>query len=811
MMISLTLKSFFRSLTNSPGYSALSIGGLALGIAAFILLTLYVRFENSYESWFKDSDEIYLVQMNLTLPGSPEATYPNTMGGLLEQMKGENDKLVGTRIKPAEAIIKSGDRVQREPIGLVDKQFFRVFPWELIRGDAATALNRPDSLVITETIAERYFKGDDAVGQSLSFVVNGETSTHRVTGIIADIPSNSAFSLASDGDTRISMLMPLPRSSASGANWYNWGSAELYTYLRFATPKLAAEYAEGLAAFTDRHAESDGDAKFSDIMKFSLLPIRAWHLNEPSDRNSIITLAIIGLLTLLIAIINYVNMATARAGLRAREVAMRKVLGASQSQLLKQFMGESMLTVAMATLVGLALVELSLPFINASIGSTLQLNYLGSNGLLVPIIVFAVVTGFLAGLYPALFLAKFQPSVVLASAKTPAGGRIGIIVRETLVVMQFAIAIGFGVGATVLLAQASHMRTADLGFNRDGLMIVTSFRDDNLTNAQRSSLLSAFGSINGVDSITNSDSAPADFGTISQRSMFRPDGIKPDPTLSVVNTGPDYFRTYDTKLIAGRFLDKKYGGDDLSAEGQSNVVVNTSAARSLGYKDPAKIIGKSVRDSERSNMVVGVVADFRFLSPREPIPPTMYFMINDGLESPVAAIRYVDSAPDVVKSRLQQTWRGIAPDTPFDATTANNNIAKSFYEADESRAQLFALGTGLAIVIACIGLYGLSAFNAAQRTREIGIRKTLGASAIDIAKLLLTRSMRSVLIANLVAWPLAFIALRAWLSGFDDRISLNLLHFVGPSIVAILISAGTIAFLVVKTARADPAKALREE
>ncbi|WP_430637578.1 ABC transporter permease [Sphingomonas hankookensis] len=468
------LLSLYRSLVRHRLHAALNIGGLAVGIAVFLILGLYVRFETGYETWLPDHDKTYVVQTVWSLPDSPvNGAYPYTMGELLNQMQQDFPGLVGTRVNGGErggTVIVDG-RATTENVAQVDAAFLSVLRLPLVAGNAATALAEPGSVAIDETTARKYFGDRDPIGQKLVVAVY-RADPYRVTAVFRDLPANS--------DLKLSVLVPLPRLSPS-ENWSHWGSTSVMTYLRFDTPAAARAFGDRLTAFVDRRGTELAvpGGRPSDMQQLALLPIADLHFapqgqNSDSTRLTVVTLGLVGVFTLLIAVVNYVNLATARAGLRAREVAMRKVLGADRATLVRQFLGEAVLTVAIAALGGLILAELGLPLVNAAGGLSLTIPY----AVVVPALaLLAVVVGVLAGVYPAILLSRFPAAAVLASARSPGGGRAGTRVREALVIGQFGLAIAFLIGTAVLLAQTRHVRASDLGFQRDGLLVVRSMAD----------------------------------------------------------------------------------------------------------------------------------------------------------------------------------------------------------------------------------------------------------------------------------------------------------------------------------------------
>lgn len=802
------LLSLYRSLTRHKLYAALNIGGLAVGIAVFLVLGLYVRFETSFETWLPGHHRVYAVQTIWNLPGSAaNGAYPYTMGGLLDQLREDFPGTVGTRIRGGEGsgTILRGGVATTEDAALVDPSFFDVFALPMAKGDGARALRDPASVLLSESAARKYFGQSDPIGQTMTIAFDAPAS-YRVAGIFRDLPRNSDFKLA--------ILGALPRTPPSD-NWYHWGSTSLQTFLRFETPEAARAYQGKFHEFVDRRGLKDMGKDAWATQRLALLPLDRMHL-EPqgsqsaSRKMTVVTLGIVGLLTLLIAIVNYVNLATARAGLRAREVAMRKVLGADRRTLVGQFLGEAVLTVAVAALAGLILAELGLPLVNAAGGLSLAIPY----GVVVPALVaLALIVGIVAGLYPAVLLARFPAAAVLASARSPGGGRTGTRTREALVVFQFALAIAFMIGTAVLVAQTRHLRHTDLGFQREGLLVIKSLRDTTILAAQRRSVAAALRALPDVASVALGNSAVGGSGSDSADNVPLPGVAGAGPSLRWLITGPGFFRTYGARLLAGRLFDDAHGGDDsrnTPKEQSHAIVINRSAITALHFRSAEDAIGKTVGGA-RPRTVIGVIDDMRFFSPREPVGAVYYLYYREAEEadSAVASVRF-SGDPRAMLAAARGVWQRLVPQVPFDGATADTRL-QEFYDADDRATRMFGIGAGLAVLIGCVGLWGLASFNTARRVREIGIRKTLGASSTDIVKLLVGQFLRPVLIANVIAWPLAFVAMRAWLAGFDDRIALSPAFFLGASLLAIAIAVLTVLGQSLRASRATPAWALRHD
>ena len=802
------LLSLYRSLTRHRLYAVLNIGGLAVGIAVFLVLGLYVRFETNFEKWLPRHESIYVVQTVWNLPESPvNGAYPNTMGGLLDQLREDFPGIVGTRIRGGEnggSVIRSGVATA-EDVAQVDASFFRVFDLPMARGDGRAALASPTNALVSESVARKYFGTTASVGQTLTIATDAQTN-YQIAGVFRDLPKTS--------DLRLSILIPLPRTPPS-ENWFHWGSTSLQTFLRFDTPAAARAFSQTMPSFVNRRGLADLGKNAWDTQRIAILPIDRLHL-EPAGSQSasrkitVVTLGLVGLLTLLIAVVNYVNLATARAGLRAREVAMRKVLGADRATLVRQFLGEAVLTVIVAGLTGLILAELGLPLVNAAGGLSLSIPY----ALVVPALaVLAVVVGIVAGFYPAVLLSRFPAAAVLASVRSPGGGRAGTRTREALVVLQFALAIAFMIGTTVLVAQTRHVRQSDLGFRREGLLVLLSMRDSLVDSAQRRAVIAAVRDLPGVTGIAVGNTAVGGSGEDNSDNVPLPGVAGPGPSLRWSIVGPAFFRVYGTRLLAGRVFDEAHRADDDLSRAKGAplaIVINRRAVAVLGFRSPEDAVGKTV-GGDRPRTIVGVVDDMRFSSPREPNSAAyyIYYREPERTGTAVASIRFAGD-PRAMLDAVRKVWQRTVPQVPFAADTADTRL-NAFYETDDRATRLFGIGAALAVLIGCVGLWGLASFNTARRIREIGIRKTLGASSADIVMLLVGQFLRPVLIANVIAWPLAFVAMRTWLAGFDDRIALSPLYFVGASLLALGIAVLTVLGQSLRASRATPAWALRHD
>jgi putative ABC transport system permease protein len=810
------LLTFYRSLTRHRLYAALNILGLAIGIAVFLVLWLDVRFETGFERWIPNARSIYQLQTAYIGEGRFDQS---SMGGALDELRGDYPGMIGARGWRQNATIRQGAQVTSGQVELVDPTFFDVFDLPLIQGDKAALLRTPGEVVLTQARARQYFGAADPIGRSLTVSFLGAAHTYRVSGVMKDFPR--------DTDLTFDFLVPLtPQMSVGNEHWRNWRDLTLTTYLRFDRPEAARALAADLDNFLDRHAGQDlTPPPAHKLQPLRIEPLVSLHLSQPKDAWAVAAVGMVGLMTLLLAGVNYVNLAAARAGLRAREVALRKVMGATGPVLIGQFMGEALATALLAALAGVALCELALPMINAAGGLDLKIGYSNANSVLVPMALVVLAVGLGAGFYPALVLARFQPAGVLASARTPGGGRSGARVREALVLGQFSIAIAVTIATGVIVAQTHYLRRADLGFRRDGLIVVTNFDNTEITGAQRSALLENWRGLPNIVSTTSADVAAGVHHRENDFGVWRAGAAGQHHSMAYASTKEDFFRTYGARLVAGRYLDRHHGSDASpppteiangaapAAGPPANIVMNATAIRMLGFRDASDAIGKTVlTDGNPSTLnIVGVVDDLHLFSPHQPVKPTIYSLsVGDDFLGAIAGVRYAGADPRVVTGRMEQSWRRIVPTIPFRAITAEDNL-QSLYQADDQHGRLFTIGAVLAVAIGCVGLYGLASFTTGRRVKEIGIRKTLGASTTDILRLLVGQFLRPVLLANLVAWPLAWFAMRGWLATFDQRVGLSPLYFLAATALTLVIAVGTVAGQAFAVARAEPAKALRHE
>jgi putative ABC transport system permease protein len=805
------LVTAIRNFARHKLYSFINIVGLAVGLACAIFIILFIRDEISYDAGIPGTADLYRVEAALVFPGIPgmqSAVMPYPLGSAMQAGIPEVQSF--TRDVPEDMTVRAGDRLFPETVEAVDPGFFAVIELPLAKGMRAHLLAEPESVVLSERTARKYFGDADPMGKTLML---GGKYPLAVTGVLRDPPHNSNF----QSDLYISN-----KSKAdSFGDRDQWLSTETYIYVRL----LPGANPQNVVAKTQAILRRNADpSKFiqtkltgDQVIQSRLVPLAALHLTGDESGNraagnwaTIYGFAAIAGLILLIACFNFTNLATARAMMRARETALRKVVGANRRQLIVQFLGESVLTALIALILAVAMVEILLPTFDAFLDRPIAFHYLRDWPLSLALTGITVLAGVLAGFYPALVLSGFRPVVAL---KPAASGRSGAgVLRTSLVVLQFAISIGLGIAAIVVFAQLRHARHLDLGFDRDNMVVIEDA--DALTNTARESLMHRLAASPDIAGVTQSSAAP--FGGLVQGTAVSVPGSAQQLTMRILTVAPDFFNVYGTRLLAGRFLTADRGtdvmgsiGDSDKAEAGKNVVIDAAAAHDLGFA-PAQAVGHVVLagSSHAAVRIVGVVADARFFRARDSIDPTIY--VDRPTFIYTISVRVKGGHIPQALAFIDGTWRQFAPTIAIRRHFLDDSFDKLF-ATDEKQGRIFGIFVGIAIFVACLGLFGLAAFTAERRTREIGLRKAFGASTRDIVRLLLWQFSIPVLIANSIAWPVAYYYLHNWLEGYAYHIALSPIYFVTSGAIALLIAWTTIIAHAVRVARANPIDALRYE
>lgn len=816
-----------RNLVRHKLYSVINIAGLAVGLACVLFIILFVRDELSYDTWVPDSANLYRVEQTIHPPSRPPMNLAVISFPMPAAMHDEIPEVTAmTRLWSEPMTLTAGDRQFREVVNVVDPNFFQVIKLSLLTGDPAEVLRHPESVVLSQSAARKYFGSADPIGRTvtdgkgncgqLDTACRDTTVPLTVTGIVRDLPHNSQLS----GDVFI------PNTSI--ADYYteeekqSWFSQNGWGFVTLAPGTSPRTVIAKMGPLLDR-ALGPGIEKFGlkmrghEVYEPHLTPFAQVHLTSdrwtvnmtpPGSMTTLYGIVAIGVLILLVACVNFMNLATARAMMRAREIALRKTVGAARGQLIRQFLGESVLMALMALILALALVEMLLPAFDGFLQRPIGIDLHSGWPLLLLILAIAVAAGLISGSYPALVLSGFRPAAVLRTNSSSQGGSARL--RAVLVVLQFSVSIGLGIAAAVVFGQIRYARNIDLGFQRDNILVVGHagrvFMDG------RQSFVQQLRANPGVLDIALSSQVPFDTG--QSNDAIRVPG-KPD--LLVFNKmviSPGFPRFYGMRLLAGRELSATQSLDQISSRNAGdpanighNILINEAAAARLGFS-AQQAVGQTILYDNYAVNIVGVLSDAKFSGAREPVKPTFYVY-----DPEVAAQVSVRVRPDMIPPTLEfidKTWHAFAPI----AVVSRHFLDESFgelYQQEEREGQMFGIFVGIAIFIACLGLFGLAAFTAGRRTKEIGIRKVFGARTRDVVLLLLWQFSIPVLIANLIAWPLAWYYLHRWLQGFAYSISLSPLYFLAAGAVALLIAGLTVLAHAVRVARATPIGALRYE
>jgi putative ABC transport system permease protein len=816
-----------RNIVRHKLYSVINIAGLAVGLACAILIILFVRDELSYDAWIPGSDKLYRVEVTFHVPGRADIVTAQTTMPLTVAMHDQIPEVrQQTRLVQQYMTMIAGDRQFSETVGTADPNFLQVIPLPLVSGDPRTVLSRPDGIVVSQRIAHKYFGDANPIGKILTTgrggcgadttCANTQVSL-RVVGVMHDLPHNTQL----DFDFLVPNTSFADRMTQdTKKNWLsNNGSYGYVTLASGADPatvvgklKPILDRSIGISAFTNVKIPGSRilEPRLTPFTKAHLTTDRFGGMKAPGSLTRLYGIGVIGVLILLVACINFMNLATTRATMRAREISLRKTLGATRRQLVVQFLGESVLMTLLALVVALALVEMVLPTFDSFLGVTLAIHYLQDWPLTLGIVAIAIAAGLIGGIYPALVLSSFRPAAVLRANQSgnPGSGTL----RSVLVVLQFAVSIGLGIAAIVVFQQIDFARHVDLGFRRDNIVVTGT--GGRLSPEGVESFARTLAKGPGVLSVARSN-----FVAFSGGNNTLPTQRPGDPQFLSPNhiaVSPDYFSLYGIKILAGRVLSDKRSDDeftpapnqDYAARNEGhNIMVNAALAKALGYS-PSDIIDKTFIFGKSHMRVVGVAADTLMNGVRTPVMQTAY--VYAPVNAQALSIRVQAGRTQEAMAYIEKVTRSFVPNVAMQRSFLDDSYEK-LYQADKKQGTIFAVFVGIAIFIACLGLFGLAAFTAARRTREIGIRKVFGARDRDVVLLLLWQFSLPILIANLIAWPIAWYYLHDWLNGFAYRISLSPLYFVGVGVIALVIAWLTILGHALRVARANPIHALRYE
>ena len=806
------LKNYFkvamRNLWKNKGYSAINIFGLAIGLATCLLILIYVIDELSYDRFNKKADRIYRVDGDINFGGTHWvlAVAPDPLGPTLKKDFPQVEQYVRFRNYGGLLVRKDNQNVQEDKVIYVDSTLFDVFSLPIISGDARTALTEPSAIVITERMAKKYFNTVNAVGKIL---VVSDTTNYKVTAVIKNIPVQSHFNF--------DFFRPLMTSDESRQG--NWLSNNFNTYVVLkpgADPKKLERQLDIIInkyifpqAEQLFHATAEEFKKTGTHVFYGLMPVTQIHLHSSKTAELgangsvqyVYIFSAIAAFILLIACVNFMNLATARSSNRSKEVGVRKVLGSGRVNLIRQFMMESMLISCISMILAIGIAELLLPYFNQVSGKEIEIGFFSTWWLFPGLLLLILFVGVLAGSYPAFYLSAFQPIIVLKGKL--AGGFKRSWLRNSLVVFQFAISIFLIVGTVVIYGQLNFIRSRNLGFDREHVMVIQNcYPLGTQAKTFRNELLN----IRGVESATMTGYLPT-ADSRNDSPLFPDAALDQKTAVSMQNWYVDenYIPTLKMQMIKGRNFSSEMKTDS------SAIIINEAAAKLLPFNDPVNktlyyLINIQKRDTKAYH-VIGVVKDFNFNSLREQVSPMALFY---GEERGKMAVRFKTTNIPSLMSAIENKWRAIAPNQPLNYSFMDEDF-NNIYKSEQRVGRIAVSFSALALFIACLGLFGLVTYAAEQRTKEIGIRKVLGASVSNIINMLSKDFMKLVLIAMVIAFPLGWYFMNKWLQDFAYRISIDWKIFFIAGLAAILIAIVTVSAQALKAALASPVNNLRTE
>lgn len=805
------LKITLRNLYKDKFYAAVNIFGLAIGISCCLILGLYLYGELTYDRHHENHERIYRIARELTVDGAttPNDVTPLDMALLLQQDYPEIEEVTRFQnLSSTRYLFRHEDAgYYWENVRLAEDNVFEVFTHEVVYGDAATALEDPFSIAVSESFAQQYFGNENPIGE----LISSETADYRITLVYKDLPQNSHIRY--DALLSMNRLPPTPESQRVN-NLFNNST---YTYLLMPESMDQSRTGQILDDFYTRYME-DRAREYGTQVKFYAEPLKDVHYSSVAARGPqygnwayIFAMTSVAFFVLFVACINYMNLATARSTRRAKEVGMRKVMGAGKTQLVTQFIGESVMFTLAALCISLLAVYITTQFMPANLlmGKSIDLGLLWQPGSLLAITTMVVLVGVVSGMYPAFYLSTIQPIASVRGSKN--SGASGVVVRKGLVFLQFIITIGVISSTLLMYRQMQFIENLSLGFEKENKLILNVVGADQImripvfaAELERHPGVIEIASINGLPGQVNSSQ------TIPTQNN---EGFRETQLFNRAWVGHNYLDVMNLELVTGRNF-----SDEIATDVMEAAIVNETAVRQLGWDNP---IGKELGyDGQPTMQVIGVVKDFNFDDLRTEIQPILMTMDQrdfsrmDLLNQQVSATNLVINISgtgirDTVEF-IEHKWREFDPIHPFDFQFLDDTLAE-MYQSEEQQMQLLGIFSGLCIFISGLGLFGVSAFNTSQRTREIGIRKVMGASSSQILILLFRSTMALVVTAALVASCLSYLLISRWLDEFQYSDQINLMAFVIATSAAIAIAFLTIALQSMKTVRANPIKALRYE
>ena len=800
IMIKNYLKVSIRNLIKHKGYAFINILGLAVGIAASVLIFLYITNEMSYDKFHEKADRTYRITADWSNKGDSrihQLGTPFILAQTIREKYPQVEAITQLSGPLGDVIIRYRDTAFKETEAFcAESSFFDVFSFPLLKGNPETSLKDPNLMVMTKSLAKKYFGDEDPLGKTIEMQASGEKLFFQVTGLMEDIPQNSHFQF----DMLISMKTIYPEPNM-GWTWNNYA-----TYVTLQEGVTQSLMEEKLVEIDKVYYEG-GREHIPWI--WTLEPITQIHLhsdlvtgNQPNGSMAYIRLfTIVAILILLIAGINFVNLATARSTRRAKEVGLRKVVGSLRMQLIQQFLSESVLMSLIALIFAVILIQAALPFYRNLTGKTLVLSYFGNPFVIPGLLGLALGVGILAGLYPAFFLSSFKLTHVLKGSPLASRGRGALFLRNGLVVFQFAMSVLLIIGSLVIFRQLEYIKNQRLGFDKEHVVVI---HNADTLGSQLEAYMERLKRQSDVLGVTAVRSVP---GRGSPNWGIGVEGIERERPLNMnfMTCDQDFADVLNIKMLEGRFMSRDFPSD------VDAVVINKKAAEYFGIEYP---VGKKLRIwwTEKDLTIIGIIDNFHFESLHRDVRSMGYLLPEaiDSTRKPYLLVKISSQVTSGVLSDLRKAWQSMSAGLPFEFTFLDDKV-NNLYQNDNRAGRIVTLFSCLAIFVSCLGLFGLAAFVAEQRTKEIGVRKVLGAPLSNIMWLLTGQFVKWVIVANLIAWPVGYWIMSRWLQGFAFRASLSIWIFLISGLAALTIAALTVSSQVIKAALANPAESLKYE
>ena len=790
------LKIIFRNLIKNKSFSLINILGLAVGLSCTIIISLYIQDQLSYDKSYKNADNIYRLVLDVK-SGSGVNKYSTTsppMGPALVERYPDFKEAVRVRSGSSSLMESEKLKAYEEQILFVDSNFVNFFSFPLVEGNPSTALDEPNTIILTDQSAKKYFGDENPIGKTL--LMDGRFNL-KVTGVLSPGKFNSHIKF----DFLVS-FSTFPSTLPPGYSIDDWGWTSFFTYVRLnenANPKQAESKLPLLvsSAFSKESAKRIS-LKLEPVTGVYFDNERVGDFGAVGNKSSLYILGIIAVLSLLIACFNFINLSTARSARRGKEVGLRKVLGAQKLQLKLQFISESVIISFIAVMCSILLVEVFIGMLSNQVGINISLSEIPIQYSIAVFLLLPLFIGILAGTYPAFVLSKFLPTKVLKG--NISSGSSPVHLRKILVVSQFIVSTVLIIGTLVVAKQMDYVKNKDLGFDKDQVVVIKLRGDEALQkysaikNAmlENPEILDVGGARNGLDGGFGSNSIFVQNDNNSRTTRFE---------TYIYPVHYNFFKTLDMKFISGRSFDENYSGDR-----DNSLILNQSAVKQFGLKNPA---GKQIRLGRGPlRTVIGVVEDFNYTSLHNKIEPLVFYISTDNAENMFLKLQAGNIQSAITK--IDESWKKVLPDYPLDYSFLDERI-NNIYKSDMNFASLVNLFSALAVIIACLGLFGLTSYITEQRTKEIGIRKVLGASIADVLIITSKQFITLIVTANILAWPLAYYFMNKWLQDFSYKTEMNLWLFVAAGSIALAIAVLTISYHAIKAATSNPIDSLRYE